>query len=74
MAWTQTDLDTLDAAIIKHGRGELLESIQFSEQTYTFATATLEERLSLRSTIVQALNAAAGTPKTYRLAATSKGV
>lgn len=69
MAWTQSDLDLIDAAIVAHGRGQLVEEISFSDQTYRFATASLEERLKLRSIIAAALNPGTRT----RLAATSKG-
>ena len=74
MAWTQSDLDALDAAILAHGQGKLIQSIEFSDQVYTFASSDLDERLKLRALIAQALAAAAGTPRNYRLATTSKGV
>jgi hypothetical protein len=73
VAWTQADLDTLDAAIIAHGKGQLTQTVTFQDRTVTFEGASLEERLALRAQIAQALAAASSTPKNYRLAATSKG-
>lgn len=69
MAWVQADLDALDAAIAAHARGQLVEEMEFSDQRYKFATATLEERMRLRAVIAAALGLG---PRT-RYAATSKG-
>ena len=69
MAWTQDDLDKLDAAI---AGGSALQSIQFADQTFTFRT--LDEMLKLRAVMTASLSTASGTSTAYRLAATSKGV
>ena len=73
MAWTQTDRDKLAAAIAAHGRGELVETLEFAESSYNFAAATLDERLKLLALMDQELAAAAGTRRSYRVAAISKG-
>ena len=70
---TQADLDILDAAILAHASGKLVEVLTFSDQTFNFAAATLAERMAFRVSLAQAIAAAAGTSR-YRLAATSKGV
>jgi hypothetical protein len=69
MAWTQADLDKLDAAL---AAGGAVQSLQFADQTFTFRT--IDEMLKLRALIQSALNAAVGSSTGYRLAATSKGV
>jgi len=69
MAWTQADLDKLDAAL---ANGSAVQSIAFADQTFTFRS--IDEMLKLRAVIAQALNSAAGVSKAVRLAATSKGV
>jgi len=69
MAWTQADIDALDAAIAGWGA---IKSFSFGDQT--FERDELDQVLKLRAVIQAALNAAAGTSKAYRLAATSKGV
>lgn len=65
MAWTQADVDALQAAIAA-GRGA--RSITFSDQSVTFNS--IEDMLKLLSVMQQGL---ANHPR-YRLAATSKGV
>jgi len=67
--WTQADLDKLDAAL---AAGGAVQSLTFTDQTFTFRS--IDEMLKLRAVIQAALNAAAGTSTTSRLAATSKGV
>jgi hypothetical protein len=69
MAWTQADLDKLDAAI---SGGAVLQSIAFADQTFVFRSVA--EMIQVRALIAQSLNATAGTATTYRLAASSKGV
>jgi hypothetical protein len=69
MAWTQADLDKLDAAI---AGGAALQSIQFADQTFTFRT--LKEMLELRAVMTASLSTADGSSTAYRLGATSKGV
>jgi len=69
MAWTQADIDKLDAAL---AGGGAMQSIQFADQTFTFRS--IDEMLKLRAVMAQALSAAAGTSTAHRVAATSKGV
>lgn len=69
MAWTQADIDKLKAAIAD---GAAVQSIAFAEQTITFRS--LDEMLKLLAVMVQEVNAAAGSSKAHRIAATSKGV
>ena len=66
--WTQADIDKLKAAI---AGGAVLQSMTFGDQTFTFRS--IEEMLQVLSLMQQEVNAASGTPKGYRLAATSKG-
>ena len=69
MAWTQTDLDALDAAI---AAGKGARSIAFSDQVVTFNS--IADMLALRAAMKGEIEQAAGTSRRYRLAATSKGV
>lgn len=68
MAWTQADIDKLKTAI---AGGAVLQSMTFGDQTFTFRS--IEEMLQVLALMQQEVNAAGGTPKGYRLAATSKG-
>jgi hypothetical protein len=68
MAFTQADLDALDAAIVA-GRGA--RSITFSDQTVVFNS--IREMLELRAVMQNEIAGTAGTPRNYRLGATSKG-
>jgi hypothetical protein len=68
MAWTQTDLDTLDAA---YARG--IRRVTFVDgQTVEFHSVA--DYQSLRRDMLAEIAAAAGTRKSFRLAASSKGV
>ena len=67
MAWTESDVDALKAAIAA-GRGA--RSIAFSDQTVTFNS--IPEMLQLLSVMQQDVNRA--TRQNHRLATTSKGV
>lgn len=67
MAWTQTDIDRLKAAIAA-GRGA--RTIQFADQLVTFHD--IDDMLKLLAVMEQDVNAS--TRRNYRLAATSKGV
>lgn len=69
MAWTQTDLDALEAAI---AAGKGARSIAFSDQVVTFNS--IADMLALRAAMKAEIDAAAGRSKRYRVAATSKGV
>jgi hypothetical protein len=70
MAWTQADLDKLDAAIAAGGS---MQSMTFAGgDSFTFRS--LDEMLKLRAIMQGALNAVTGTSTTHRLAAFSKGV
>lgn len=73
MAPVQADLDAIDAAILKLAKGERVTSVTFRDRTVQYSDATMEQLLSLRAQIAQAIASAAGTPKNYRLGATSKG-
>lgn len=64
MAWTQADLDRIEAAI---ANGGAVQSMTFGETTITFRS--LDEMLKLRATMTRALAGGSGT----RYAATSKG-
>ena len=68
MAWTQSDLDALDAAL---AAGGVLEQITFADQSFTFRS--IDDMLKLRSVIAAALAAVGSTSSGYRLATTSKG-
>lgn len=65
MAWTQADLDKLDAALAS---GAAVQSIAFADNTVTFRS--IDEMLKLRAVMVAAL---ASQRNSRRLAATSKG-
>lgn len=67
MAFTQADLDTIDAAIAS---GAAVQSLTFGDQSFTFRT--IDDMLKARALIAQSLNAGTGG-SSYRLAATSKG-
>lgn len=69
MPFTQADVDALKAAIVA-GRGA--RSVTFSDQSITFHS--VDEMLKLLSVMQEEVNATAGTGRTYRLAATRKGV
>lgn len=67
MAFTQADVDALKRAIAD-GRGA--RSVTFGDQSVTFSSiAEMKELLALMQTEVNG-----STQRTYRLAATSKGV
>lgn len=68
MAWTQTDIDALKAAIAA-GRGA--RTIAFGDQSVTFHS--VQEMQDLLRMMQQDVSTTAGTPRT-RFAATSKGV
>ena len=68
MAWTQADIDALKAAI---AGGAVLQSMTFADQTFEFRS--MDDMLKALALMQQEVNAAAGTPRGYRLAATSKG-
>lgn len=65
MAWTQADLDTLEAAI---AAGSVLQRIRVGEQEYEFRS--LQEMRDLAAEMRRGL----GTTPSTRYAATSKGV
>lgn len=68
MAWTQSDIDTLKAAIVA-GKGA--RSIAFGDQVITFHSLT--EMRELLADMQADVSSAAGTSRS-RFAATSKGV
>ncbi len=65
MAWTQADLDALEAAIAD-GRGA--KQISFQDQTVQFGSVS--EMLALRATMKREVDT---TATNYRLAVTRKG-
>lgn len=68
MAWTQTDLDRLDAA---YARG--IRRVTFVDgQTVEYQSVA--EYQALRRDMQTAIAEAAGTRRSFRLAASSKGV
>jgi hypothetical protein len=69
MAWTQSDVDTLKAAI-STGRG--VRSITFADQSVTFHS--IDDMLKLLSIMEHDVAAQSSQTRTHRLAATSKGV
>jgi hypothetical protein len=68
MAYTQADLDALDAEI---ATVRTVKSTSFSDQSTTFRD--IDELLALRAVMAQQIATAAGASKT-RYAATSKGI
>lgn len=75
MAWTSADRDVIKAAIIAKAQGQTVSSVTFQDRTVSYQDgASMEELLQLLAQIEQSLAAEAGTPRNYRLAATSKGV
>ena len=68
MAYTQADIDALDAEIAKV---RVAKSVTFGDQSTTFRD--LDELLSLRAVMAQQIATASGASRT-RLAAFSKGV
>jgi len=69
MAWTQADVDALQAAI---AAGKGARSIAFQDQVVTFNS--IDEMLKLLAVMTAAVTGAAGTSQRTRFAATSKGV
>lgn len=68
MAWSQSDIDALQAAI---SAGKGARSITFADQSITFNS--IDEMLKLLSVMQAQVNANSGGSRT-RYAATSKGV
>ena len=64
MAFTQSDLDILNAAI---AAGGVLSQMSFGEQSFTFRT--IDDMLKLRAVMTKEIAGGSGT----RYAATSKG-
>lgn len=69
MAYTQSDVDALDAEIATIRTAKATTS---GDQSTTFRD--LAELLQLRALMQQSVNAAADSPKHYRVAAFDKGV
>lgn len=68
MAWTQDDLDKIDAALAS---GAAIKRLKFRDQEFEFRD--IDEMMKVRDLIARSL-AAAIAPTNYRLASTSKGV
>lgn len=69
MAWTQADLDKIDAAI---AGGAVVQSLTFADQSFTFRS--IDDMLKVRALIAGALALTASPSSGYRVAATNKGV
>lgn len=75
MAWTQGDIDTLKAAILRLASGEAVLTVSYSgppTRTVTYHAVDLKAMRELLATMQADVNAAAGG-KPYRLAAHRKG-
>jgi hypothetical protein len=69
MPFTQSDIDALKAAIVA---GQGAKSITFSDQSVTFHSVA--EMVALLAMMEKDVATTAGTHRSYRLAATSKGL
>jgi hypothetical protein len=69
MPWSQSDIDTLKAAILARNGAR---SITFSDQSVTFDS--IDDMLKLLSVMQGEVTATTGTSTRTRLAATRKGV
>ena len=67
MAYTQSDLDAIDDAILAYGLGQRAGSATIAGHTVKFAEISLKELEQVRSTIAASVAAAAGTysPRAY---------
>lgn len=75
MAWSQSDIDTLQAAILRLASGEAVLTVSYSgppARTVTHHAVDLKAMRELLATMQADVNAAAGG-KPYRFAATRKG-
>lgn len=68
MAWSQSDVDALKAAIVAGGTAR---SITFSDQSVTFHSVS--EMLELLAAMQADADANSANPTNYRLAVTGKG-
>lgn len=69
MAFTQADLDVLDAAILQGG---MVRTLSFQDQSVSFSS--LDDMFRLRAIIVDSLAPAGTAPSNYRYVVTDKGV
>jgi hypothetical protein len=73
MAYTQTDLDNVTAAIIALARGERVVSVTAGSRTVQYAQADMDKLRALQAEIRAEINAAAGRQR-FVLTTTSKGL
>lgn len=76
MAYTTTDIESIDAAILELALGNRTTSITFSNgQTVAYAAARLDELKQLRGFIAAQVNKATSTRRSFiRMKATGKGL
>ena len=73
MAYTAADLTALNTAIASLAAGDRVVQFSKGDQMVEYGQAKLPELRALRAEMVAEINAAAGTPRHYRIA-TSKGL
>lgn len=73
MAFTQTDLDEITAAIVALGKGQRRVSATINGKSVTWGQANLAELKQLRADIGDELSQAAGTASNFAYIQTSKG-
>jgi hypothetical protein len=73
MAYTQTDLDNVQAAILALAAGERVVRVSVGEMVVEYSQSRLSDLKALRSEIRAELNAASGR-KPFFLTSTSKGL
>ena len=71
MAYTQTDLDNVQAAIVALGKGELIVEVSLDGRTTKYAQASLDNLKTIKADIEATLTTI--TKKRTRLFTTSKG-
>ena len=76
MAYTTTDIESIDAAILELAIGNRTTNITFSNgQTITYASANLDELRKLRDFVAAQVNKATSTRRSFiRMKATGKGL
>ncbi len=75
MAWTQSELDQVRAAVLALATGARVATVSYAgppARSVTYGTANLEELRDLLAEMEASVSNA--TTKTYRLATTRKGV
>jgi hypothetical protein len=72
MAWTQTDLDNVEAAIIQLAQGKRVSSTNIGGNDRDFEVMTLRQALELRAVIVSELAATSEISGGRRVSTTVK--